>query len=334
MTFSAAYPSTRLRRLRQNQTIRSLVRENTLCMSDFISPIFISQNGHTKLVESDQILLERYSIEGAEQIIQRSIKMGIKSFALFPVIPRDLKSENGKEALNENQYFIQAIVHFKKTFTHITLICDVALDPYTTHGHDGVLDAHGRVDNDKTIKILAEQACLLSLSGCDVVAPSDMQDGRIGLIRSELDFYKQTQTMIMSYAVKYASCLYQPFRNVVSTSKNSIDKSHYQQDFHNSDEALHEAKLDLNEGADILLIKPAMTYLDIIYRIRNTFRKPTFAFQVSGEYLAFKAYEKTLNPEMKKDLWYELFVCFKRAGANAIISYATYDFAIEYHESP
>ena len=314
------YPSLRLRRSRKNSWSRRLVAENNLSASDFILPIFLVEGKNkTQPIQSMPDVF-RYSIDNMGKIIDRAIKNKVPMVALFPNSSKRLKNNLGSEALNENNLVCRAIRYIKKRYNNkIGIMCDVALDPYTSHGHDGILNS-GYVLNDETIDILIDQSLLQAEMGCDVLAPSDMMDGRIGKIRSALDKKSFKDVQLLSYAVKYASNFYGPFRDAVG-SKISLkgDKKTYQMDFKNNDEALREVALDIKEGADMVMVKPGLPYLDIIRTIKNNFKIPVFAYQVSGEYsMLANAINKKI---IKKDAIFENLMSFKRAGANAIVSY-------------
>jgi len=314
------YPSLRLRRSRKNSWSRRLVAENNLSSSDFILPIFLIE-GKNK-VQSIQSMPDvyRYTIDKLGKIIDKAMKNQIPMVALFPHSSGRLKDTIGSEALNENNLICKAIRYIKKRYKNkIGIMCDVALDPYTNHGHDGILNS-GYVLNDETINILVAQSLLQAEMGCDVLAPSDMMDGRVGKIRTALDKKNFKNVQILSYAVKYASNFYGPFRDAIG-SKVSLkgDKKTYQMDFKNNDEALREVALDVKEGADMVMVKPGLPYLDVIRTIKNNFKIPVLAYQVSGEYsMIANAINKKI---IKKDAIFENLMSFKRAGANAIISY-------------
>ena len=314
------YPSLRLRRSRKNSWSRRLVAENNLSSSDFILPIFLIE-GKNK-VQSIQSMPDvyRYTIDKLGKIIDKAMKNQIPMVALFPHSSGKLKDTIGSEALNENNLICKAIRYIKKRYKNkIGIMCDVALDPYTNHGHDGILNS-GYVLNDETINILVAQSLLQAEMGCDVLAPSDMMDGRVGKIRAALDKKNFKNVQILSYAVKYASNFYGPFRDAIG-SKVSLkgDKKTYQMDFKNNDEALREVALDVKEGADMVMVKPGLPYLDVIRTIKNNFKIPVLAYQVSGEYsMLANAINKKI---IKKDAIFENLMSFKRAGANAIISY-------------
>ncbi len=314
------YPNLRLRRNRKNSWSRRLVQENSLSPNDFILPIFLIDGSNKREEISSMPGVFRYSINRISQIIDRSIKKGIPMVALFPRTKNIKKNEIGSEALNKNNLVCKAILEIKKRYKNeIGIMCDVALDPYTSHGHDGLIKSN-QILNDETIEVLINQSLLQAEMGCDVIAPSDMMDGRIGKIREALDKSNYKDVRILSYAAKYASNFYSPFRDAVGSRANlKGDKKTYQMDFRNSDEALREIALDIKEGADMVMVKPGMPYLDIIKSIKEKFRIPVFAFQVSGEYsLISNAIKKGIISE---NVIYETLVSFKRAGANAIISY-------------
>ena len=314
------YPNLRLRRSRKHDWSRRLIQENSLSSSDFILPIFLIDGKNTKQSIKTMPDVYRYTIDKLGIILDKAIRNKIPMVALFPYTNNKNKNLIGSEALNENNLVCKAIKYIKKRYKNeIGIMCDVALDPYTSHGHDGLLKS-GHVLNDETIEILINQSILQAQMGCDVLAPSDMMDGRIGKIRKALENEGHQMTQILSYAVKYASSFYGPFRDAVG-SKDLLkgDKKNYQMDFKNSDEALREVALDIKEGADMVMVKPGMPYLDIIKSVKDNFKIPVLAYQVSGEY-------SLLSNGIKKGLIdnnsiLESFMSFKRAGANAIISY-------------
>ena len=314
------YPSLRLRRSRKDPWSRRLIQENTLSPNDFILPIFLIEGSNKRQEISSMPGVYRYTINRLSQIVDKAIKLGIPMIALFPKTQNSKKDELGTESLNENNLVCKAIQEVKKRYKNqIGIMCDVALDPYTSHGHDGLIKSN-TILNDETIEVLINQSLLQAEMGCDVLAPSDMMDGRIGKIRKALDKNKFQNVQILSYAAKYASSFYGPFRDAVG-SKGSLkgDKKTYQMDYRNSDEALREVALDIKEGADMVMVKPGMPYLDIIKSIKEKFKLPVFAYQVSGEYsLIETAIKKKL---INKYAVYESLVAFKRAGANAIVSY-------------
>jgi porphobilinogen synthase len=314
------YPSLRLRRNRKYDWTRRLVQENTLSSSDFILPIFLIDGRNKKEKIPSMPDVYRYTIDRISQIIDKAIKNKVPMVALFPKTKQTKKNELGTEALNEDNLVCKAILQIKKKYKNeIGIMCDVALDPYTSHGHDGLIK-NNEIINDETIEVLVNQSLLQAKMGCDVLAPSDMMDGRIKKIRSALDNEGLKNINILSYAAKYASSYYGPFRDAVG-SKGSLkgDKKTYQMDFRNTDEALREISLDIKEGADMVMVKPGMPYLDIIKSIKEKFRIPVFAYQVSGEYsLLSNAINKKI---IDKNAIYESLIAFKRAGANAIVTY-------------
>ena len=314
------YPDLRLRRNRKYSWTRKLIQENSLSSSDFVLPIFLIDGSNKKESISTMPGVFRYTVNRLAQIIDKAIKKGIPMVALFPKVKNNLKDEMGSESLNENNLVCKAILEIKKRYkNNIGIMCDVALDPYTSHGHDGLIKSN-QIVNDETIETLIKQSLLQAEMGCDVLAPSDMMDGRIGKIRKALDETSFQNVQILSYAAKYASSFYGPFRDAVG-SKRLLkgDKKTYQMDFRNSDEALREIALDIKEGADMVMVKPGMPYLDIIKSIKDKFKIPVLAYQVSGEYsLISNAIQKKL---INDSAIYESLVAFKRAGANAIVSY-------------
>jgi len=314
------FPSLRLRRNRKSSWARKLIEENTLSPNDFILPIFLIDGVNKKQHIKSMPGVFRYSVDRISQIIDKAISKEIPMVALFPNTKKSLKNELGSEALNENNLVCRASREIKNKYKNqIGIMCDVALDPYTSHGHDGLIKSN-KILNDETIQVLINQSILQAEMGCDVLAPSDMMDGRIGKIRKAIDQNNFQDVQILSYAAKYASSFYGPFRDAVG-SKSSLkgDKKTYQMDFRNSDEALREVALDIKEGADMVMVKPGMPYLDIIKSIKEKFKIPVFAYQVSGEYSLI---ENAINKKLvSRDSVYESLVAFKRAGANAIVSY-------------
>jgi len=314
------FPNLRLRRNRKSDWSRRLVEENNLSPNDFILPIFLIDGKNSKQKIKSMPEVFRYTIDRLSFVVDKALRNGIPMIALFPYTKKNKKNLLGSEALNEDNLVCKAIQLIKKKYKNeIGIMCDVALDPYTSHGHDGLLKS-GLILNDETIEVLINQSILQAQMGCDVLAPSDMMDGRILKIRKALDKENFKNVQILSYAAKYASSFYGPFRDAVG-SLNSLkgDKKTYQMDFKNSDEALREISLDIKEGADMVMVKPGMPYLDIIKLIKEKFRIPVFAYQVSGEYsLLSNAVKKKL---VNKNVIFESLVAFKRAGANAIVSY-------------
>lgn len=325
--FKRKYPATRLRRLRKNNSIRSLVAENVLTKDDLIQPVFVKEN-LIKMEGIDALPgIFRHSEESIIKEIEELISLGIKAVAIFPVIDEKKKNETGSEAINENNFLNSVIKNIKKEYPEIILIADVALDPYTNHGHDGVLNKNGDVANDETIKVLEDQALNLALAGTDIIAPSDMMDGRIGVIRKKLEQASLFETMILAYSAKYSSKFYGPFKDAVESTKffGNKTKDTYQMAVANIDEALHEVALDINEGADIVMVKPGMPYLDVVKAVKETFRMPTFVYQVSGEYSMLKAAIE--NNWLEEAVMIESLLSFKRAGADCILTYAAKEIA-------
>ena len=316
-----SYPRVRMRRNRMHEFSRRLVSENNLTVDDLIYPIFITYGLNKKEKINSMPGIYRFSLDRLETEIKYISSLNIPAIAFFPQTENKLKTSDGREAVNKNNLVCEAIRISKKVNPELGVICDVALDPYTDHGHDGVIiDNH--IDNDKTLEILCQQSLIQAEAGCNIIAPSDMMDGRVGLIRDTLDKNKFINVQIMSYAVKYASAFYGPFRDAVGSSINLSNKSKnsYQMDPKNSDEALREIELDLNEGADMVIVKPGMPYLDIIHKVREKFKVPTYAYQVSGEYSMIKgAIDKGWFDEEK--IIFESLIAFKRAGCNGIITY-------------
>ena len=314
-----SYPSVRLRRNRKTDWSRRLVAENSLSTNDLIWPIFIREGRNIKEPIKLMPGVYRYSLDKIEQLVEKAMSYGIPMIALFPNTTENKKNSRGTESLNKNNLVCKALRLIKKNYKEIGLMCDVALDPYTDHGHDGILKK-GYVDNDETIKVLIKQSLLQAEMGCDVIAPSDMMDGRVGKIRKALDKKKFQNVQILSYAVKYASSFYGPFRDAVGSKKTlKSDKKDYQMDYKNSQEALREVALDISEGADFVMVKPGMPYLDIIRSIKDKFQIPVFAYQVSGEYSLIMngIRDKVIN----EDAIYESLISLKRAGSSAIVTY-------------
>ena len=314
------FPQLRLRRSRKNDWSRRLIEENNLTSSDFILPIFIIEGKNKKVAIKSMPDVYRYTLDKLNYVIDRAIKNKIPMIALFPYTEIKKKNNLGLEALNEDNLVCRAIRAIKKRYKNqIGIMCDVALDPYTSHGHDGLIKS-GIILNDETIEVLINQSLLQAQMGCDVLAPSDMMDGRIGKIRKSLDKNGFEMVQILSYAIKYASSFYGPFRDAVG-SKGLLkgDKKTYQMDFKNYDEALREVSLDIKEGADMVMVKPGLPYLDIIRLVKDKFKIPVMAYQVSGEYsLLSNGIDKGL---IDRDVILESLIAFKRAGANAIVSY-------------
>ena len=314
------FPSLRLRRSRKNDWSRRLIEENNLTPSDFILPIFLIEGTNKKQSINSMPGVYRWSIDKLSFVVDKAIKKRLPMIALFPYTNPKKKDSTGTEALNENNLVCKAIRFIKKRYKNeIGIMCDVALDPYTSHGHDGLLNKN-YVLNDETIEILIKQSLLQAEMGCDVLAPSDMMDGRIKKIRQSLDKNGFINTQILSYAVKYASSFYGPFRDAVG-SKNLLkgNKKNYQMDYRNSDEALREVALDIKEGADMVMVKPGLPYLDIIQLVKKKFKIPVFAYQVSGEYsMLCNSIDRGIT---NNEIILESLISFKRAGANAIVTY-------------
>ena len=320
-----SFPTTRMRRNRFKTFSRRLTKENQLNVDDLILPVFITSGKNETQKISSMPGVFRYSPDRLLKHLDAASKLNIPAIALFPNIDRGLKNSHGTEALKENNLVCKTVRMVKKEFPQLGVICDVALDPYTDHGHDGVL-IDGEVDNDETVDILCKQALNQASAGCDVIAPSDMMDGRVISIRKALDKNKFTNTQIMSYAAKYASSFYGPFRDAVGsvTGKDVIDKSSYQMSPENSDEAVREVNLDISEGTDMVIVKPGMPYLDIIYRIKNECNIPVFAYQVSGEFSMISIAASSGALDLDRAM-VESLLGFKRAGADGVLTY----FAIE-----
>ena len=321
MIITGKYPNLRLRRNRRHDWIRRLIEENKLSANDLILPIFLTNGKNKKEKIPNMPGIFRYSVDKIGMILDKAIKIKIPVVALFPYTEKKLKNSLGSEALNEDNLVCKAIRQIKKKYKdQIGIMCDVALDPYTNHGHDGLIE-NNEILNDETIDSLVKQSLLLVQNGADIIAPSDMMDGRIGAIRNVLEEKKHKNTILVSYSAKYASSLYSPFRDAVGSGKKlKSDKKSYQMNIFNSDEALREISLDISEGADAVIVKPGIAYLDIIHRIKSKFQFPTFAYHVSGEYSLIKSAAKEGIVDEHLTVL-EHFAAFKRAGADAIISY-------------
>jgi porphobilinogen synthase len=322
------YPQSRLRRTRAKGYLRDLVAENHLSTNDLIQPIFIADQQEMKIDIPSMPGIYRHNLESLYAETEELIKQGIKSVAIFPAIDLDKKDAQGSHAFDDKNIVCSALRGLAERFPEVIKIADVALDPYTDHGHDGVL-SDSRVDNDQTLKLLQDQALLLAQSGADVLAPSDMMDGRVKVIRNILESNGFVDTVILSYAAKYASSFYGPFREAVGSAANlgKASKKTYQMNFANLDEALHETAMDIQEGADIVMVKPGTAYLDVVHAIKSKFQIPTFVYQVSGEYSMLKlSIEKGW---LDKDVMLESLLCCKRAGADAILTYAAKQIASE-----
>ena len=320
------FPAHRPRRMRRDDWSRSLMQENQVSASDLIYPVFLLEGSNQSQAVASMPGVNRVSLDLLFGVAEECVSLGIPVMALFPVIDASLKTPDGKEAFNPNGLIPTAVRELKKRFPNLGIMTDVALDPYTSHGQDGVLDDQGRILNDETSAILVQQAVAQAQAGVDIVAPSDMMDGRIGKIREALEQKKLIHTRIMAYSAKYASAFYGPFRDAVGSAKNlgKADKKTYQMDCANTDEALREVALDISEGADMVMVKPGMPYLDIVRRVRDEFNYPTYAYQVSGEYAMLKAAAQ--NGWLDHDaVMMESLLAFKRAGADGILTY----FALE-----
>ena len=325
MKFIGSFPKTRLRRLRKSRWIRELVSESNISQNDLVLPIFLREGKNKIDAIKSMPGVKRYTLDKLHTILKDVEKFKIPMVALFPLTPKNKKNANGDEAINPNNLICKSLRFIKKKFPNIGIMCDVALDPYTSHGHDGLIK-NNEIDNDETIKVLVKQAVLQAKMGCDVIAPSDMMDGRVGYIRKALDKNNLQNVSILSYAVKYASNFYGPFREAVgSRSKLMKDKKTYQMDYRNFNESFREVALDIKEGADMIIVKPGMMYLDIIKELKRNFRVPILAYQVSGEYSLIKngIKKKLLNEESIV----ESILSFKRAGACAIVTYFALDIA-------
>lgn len=324
----ANFPANRPRRLRRDAFTRALVRENRLHASDLILPVFVLEGSQRCEDVASMPGVQRLSLDRLLSVAEECVALGIPVMALFPVLDPGLKTEDGREALNPEGLVPTAVRELKKRFPGLGLMTDVALDPYTSHGQDGLIDTEGYVLNDETLAVLTRQAVVQAEAGVDIVAPSDMMDGRVGAIRAGLEQQGLIHTRIMAYSAKYASSFYGPFRDAVGSTKNlgKSDKKTYQMDPANSDEALREVALDLQEGADMVMVKPGMPYLDIVRRVKDEFRVPTFAYQVSGEYAMLKA--AAANGWLDHDAaMMESLLAFKRAGADGVLTYFARDAA-------
>ncbi len=324
----APYPASRPRRLRRNSFTRNLVREHALTPSDLIYPVFVLDGQNQRQDVKSMPGVQRLSIDLLLPVAEQCVKLGIPAMALFPVIEPSLKTPDGQEAWNPQGLVPRCVRELKKRFPQLGVMTDVALDPFTSHGQDGVLDDSNYILNDATVALLVKQALVQAQAGVDIVAPSDMMDGRIGAIRTALEAQGLVHTQIMAYSAKYASAFYGPFRDAVGSAANlgKADKKVYQMDPGNSDEALREVALDIAEGADMVMVKPGMPYLDIVRRVKDEFKVPTFAYQVSGEYAMLKA--AAINGWLDHDaVMMESLLAFKRAGADGVLSYFALDAA-------
>jgi porphobilinogen synthase len=328
MFINRKFPNTRLRRLRSSSNILDLVSEIRLSSDDLIQPIFIKEDieGVEEIESMPGVLRHGKTVILKE--VESILRSGVKTIALFPVINSTKKNSKGTEATNKNNLMCDSVRLIKESFPEVILIADVALDPYTDHGHDGVVK-NNYVDNDLTLDILRSQSIVLAEAGADIIAPSDMMDGRIGVIREALENSDYKNTILLSYAAKYNSKFYGPFRDAVNSGSNlgTSSKSSYQMSPYNSDEALHEVAMDINEGADIVMVKPGMPYLDIVSLIKSTFKIPTFAYQVSGEYSMLKL--AIAKGWLDNEVMLESLISFKRAGADAILTYSAKEISME-----
>ena len=325
MKVYGSFPGVRMRRMRRAEFSRRLMRENVLTADDFIYPLFVI-DGKARTEKVDSMPgVERYTIDKLLPVADQCLKFEIPAIALFPAIDAKLKTPDGREAFNPKGLIPRAVATLKKRFPELGVMTDVALDPYTSHGQDGVIDESGYIRNDDTLEILVKQALAQAAAGVDIVAPSDMMDGRIGRIRAALEKAGHVHTKIMAYSAKYASGFYGPFRDAVGSAKflGKSDKKSYQMDPANSDEALWEVGLDLAEGADMVMVKPGLPYLDIVRRVKDEFKAPTYVYQVSGEYAMLRA--AIANKWLPESCILEALLAFKRAGADGILTY----FALE-----
>jgi porphobilinogen synthase len=322
------YPAVRMRRMRRDPFSRALMRENTVSASDLIYPVFVLDGDNQRQQVASMPGVERVSVDLLLKVAEEAVALGIPVLALFPVVDASLKTYDGIEATNPDGLIPRAVRELKRRFPQLGLMTDVALDPYTTHGQDGLPDENGYIVNEKTIAMLIRQAMAQAEAGVDIVAPSDMMDGRIGAIRAALEEQDLIHTRIMAYSAKYASGYYGPFREAVGSSANlgKADKNTYQMDPANTDEALREVALDIAEGADMVMVKPGMPYLDVVRRVKDEFKVPTFAYQVSGEYAMLQAAFQNgwLDPDK---VIMETMMSFKRAGADGVLTYFAMDVA-------
>ena len=328
MTIPATYPAIRMRRMRRDPFSRALMRENTITASDLIYPVFILDGSNQRQQVGSMPGVERMSVDLLLEVADDCVKLGIPALALFPVIDSSLKTADGIEATNPDGLVPRAVRELKRRFPELGIVTDIALDPFTSHGQDGLINEDGYVLNDETIEMLIRQALTQAEAGVDVVAPSDMMDGRIGAIRKGLEDKGFIHTRIMAYSAKYASAFYGPFRDAVGSGANlgKADKNNYQMDPANTDEALREVALDIAEGADMVMVKPGMPYLDVVRRVKDEFKVPTFAYQVSGEYAMIKAAAQ--NGWLDHDkVMMESMMAFKRAGADGVLTYFARDIA-------
>ena len=322
MNKTSPYPNLRMRRMRKNDFSRRLMRETRLSADDFIYPMFVLEGENQRQAVPSMPGVERVSIDLLLKEAEQCIELGIPTIALFPVVPEEKKSDDAAEAYNPDGLAQRAVRELKKHFPQLGVMTDVALDPFTSHGQDGLIDDTGYVLNDETIEVLTKQALSHAAAGADMVGPSDMMDGRVGVIRNALEAAGHIHTLIMAYSAKYASSFYGPFRDAVGSASNLSggNKYSYQMDPANTNEALREIELDLNEGADMVMVKPGMPYLDIVRRVKDEFGAPTYAYHVSGEYAMLKAAAQNGWLDEKACVL-EALLCFKRAGADGILTY-------------
>jgi porphobilinogen synthase len=327
MKIYGGFPAVRMRRMRRDEFSRRLMREAVLTTNDLIYPVFVLDGKARVEKVASMPGVERMSVDRLLPLAEQCVKLGLPALALFPVIDQRLKSADGREAFNPKGLVPRAVAAVKKRFPELGIMTDVALDPYTSHGQDGVIDESGYILNDQTLDVLVKQALTQAAAGVDIVAPSDMMDGRIGRIRTALEKAGRIHTKIMAYSAKYASGFYGPFRDAVGSAKNlgKSDKKTYQMDPANSDEALWEVGLDLAEGADMVMVKPGLPYLDVLARVKREFKAPTYVYQVSGEYSMLRA--AIGNGWLPESCIMEALTAFKRAGADGILSYFAMDAA-------
>ena len=323
----ARFPATRMRRNRSSEWVRRLTRESEVTPDDLIWPLFVQEGTKARTAVPSMPGVERLSIDLVVDAVGQAKSLGIPAVAIFPVTPQELKSDDGKEATNPDNLVCRTVRAIKERHDDVGVICDVALDPYTTHGQDGIV-REGKILNDETVEVLCQQAFVQAKAGCDVIAPSDMMDGRIGAIRKALDDEGLQAVSLLAYSAKYASAFYGPFRDAVGSAQNlgTADKRTYQMDPANTDEALREVALDVAEGADMVMVKPGMPYLDIVRRVKDAFGLPTFAYQVSGEYAMLRGAADRGWLDWDKVIL-ESLVCFKRAGADGVLTYAAPEIA-------
>lgn len=322
------FPRVRMRRMRHDDFSRRLMRENVITPDDLIYPVFVMEGEGIRQPVPTMPGVERYSLDELLKVAGECVELGIPMLALFPQIDASLKTPDGREAANDDGLIPRTVRALKKAYPELGIMTDVALDPYTSHGQDGLIDETGYILNDETVEVLLKQAMTHARAGADVIAPSDMMDGRIGRLRDLLEAEGFINTRIMAYSAKYASSYYGPFRDAVGSSSNlgKSNKAVYQQDPANTDEALWEVGLDLEEGADMVMVKPGVPYLDVLWRVKNEFKCPTFAYHVSGEYAMLKFAAKAGAIDEKK-ITMETMICFKRAGADGILTYCAMDVA-------